>query len=72
MMDIDERRYFDNYLELFSSEGWRQFIKDVGACYESLDHGGISILFPYAKLAYRCCCRLSLNPFSIQNCPTYS
>ncbi|MGH8655832.1 MAG: hypothetical protein ACREYE_28265 [Gammaproteobacteria bacterium] len=28
-MDIEHRRYIDNYLALFDTEGWRQYIKDT-------------------------------------------
>ena len=28
-MDKDTQDYFDNYFDLFASEGWKQFIEDM-------------------------------------------
>lgn len=36
----DTQKYFDNYLELFATAGWKQFIQDLTDASQDLDRVG--------------------------------
>mgnify|MGYP000666364715 CR=1 FL=1 len=39
-MTEHEKKYYDNYFDLFASDGWKQFIEDITEIYHSynVDH----------------------------------
>lgn len=36
-MTQDEERYFESYFDLFSTQGWKQFIEDMDGIQETLN-----------------------------------
>ncbi|MGH9992843.1 MAG: hypothetical protein ACREAZ_09390 [Nitrososphaera sp.] len=41
-MTQEDQKYFDVYLELFDSEGWRQFIQDLSGSVSDLERNGLA------------------------------
>jgi hypothetical protein len=43
-MTPDEQKYYDEYLEMFCTEGWRQFVNDLQGSIEDLERNAIASL----------------------------
>lgn len=43
-MTIDEQKYYDNYLDTFLTEGWKQFVNDLQGSIDDLERNALASL----------------------------